>query len=213
MRRVIPLFWKTYSKYLKTMKGNRTAALYLKPGKASEGDSRENNLGMFLQLVKNISKGKAENTLSTKSRAKRLKETKATEYDLLSEFILVDKSHHHEDTLTKTQQRIEMHRDIARATGSTISSHAHWNRAHPVFEERTVKFVSTESREARAEEVAAAMGMLDDDSDDDMDTAAEYEDEEYSSESEEDGDSSDEDDDEDTQSGEEEDDSDSDDED
>ena len=83
----LPAFWKHYKKTIPNNKFTKTHLLRA----AKESDTWKTNLGKFLLLVGQISDGKAQNTISTKRRAKEL-EKDAKKSDLLLEFVKADES-------------------------------------------------------------------------------------------------------------------------
>jgi hypothetical protein len=86
----------------------------------------ENNLGVFIKLVRDIADGKASNTLSTKRRAEQLKRAKATKTDIWAEFAKVENSIHLSVVEEKAAEKNAPMRDLIESFGTEITAHARY---------------------------------------------------------------------------------------
>ena len=120
IKAVLPAFWKSYKKTIKQF----TKSHLTRPAK--DGDTWKNHLGKFLLLVVAISDGKAKNVISSKRRAKQPEAAKATKCDLLSEFVLADKSEWLATLAEDEEEKLASMGSLISSVGSETSSQKRW---------------------------------------------------------------------------------------
>ena len=89
--------------------------------KQTESSTAKNNLGLFLQLVRDIAEGKAKNTLSTRHRAQQLKRMNATKTDMWAEFVKVENSVYLSVLESNAADKNAPMRDLIESCGTEIA--------------------------------------------------------------------------------------------
>ena len=137
VKAVLPAFWVLYKKTItKFTKSHLLRA-------AKDGDTWKNHLGKFILHAIAISDGKEKNNISTKHRAKQLETAKATKCDLLSEFILADKSEWLSTLAEGEKDKLDLMRSIISSAGTEIPNQKRWKAKTVAVSEVTIDFQLT----------------------------------------------------------------------
>jgi len=145
VKAILPAFWAKYKKSVRKF----TKTNLLKASKST--DTWETNLGKFLSTVTAISDGKAANTISTKRRAKELKN--ATKGELLVEFVKADRSEWLATLEEGKEDELDKVRNLFESNGAKISSHKRWEMNKAETKEVRISFRLTQIIETDDEEV------------------------------------------------------------
>lgn len=137
VKRVFPHYWQFYKKSPKKGKNH-----LLQPG--TKTDNHKTNLGKYFELVRKISQKKEKDIISSKRRAKALKD--ASEYEYLTEFVKFSASQKLAEQEDSAESEMDKMRSLIESNGSKISNQKRWKQPSTHIAEVEVLFQSTYDR-------------------------------------------------------------------